>query len=65
VFLPGAGWRGLDPTNGIFCNSFYVPVAHAVIAESINPIQGSFYSATPATSKLTKHVSIKQINPVS
>lgn len=62
VFLPGAGWRGLDPTNGIFCDSFYVPVAHAVIAESINPIQGSFYSQTPATSKLTNQVCIQQID---
>lgn len=62
VFLPGAGWRGLDPTNGIFCDSSYVPVAHAVIAESINPIQGSFYSLTPATATLSNQVRIQQIN---
>ncbi len=65
IFLPGAGWRGLDPTNGIFCNSYYVPVAHAVIAESINPIQGSFHSQGQASSILTSHVSIRQINPAS
>lgn len=64
VFLPGAGWRGLDPTNGIFCDNFYVPVAHAVIAESINPIQGSFYSSIPAIAKLTNHVSVKQVDKI-
>jgi transglutaminase-like putative cysteine protease len=65
IFLPGAGWRGLDPTNGIFCNSYYVPVAHAVIAESINPIQGSFQGQGQATSILTSHVSIRHLDPVS
>ncbi len=64
VFLPGAGWRGMDPTNGIFCNSYYVPVAHAVIAESINPIQGAFISSSPATSVLSSHLVICQTDLV-
>jgi transglutaminase-like putative cysteine protease len=61
VFLPGAGWRGIDPTNGIFCSNAYVPVAHAVVAESINPIQGSYYCAEPATSTLTVEVRIRPV----
>lgn len=60
VFLPGAGWRGIDPTHGLFCDNAYVPVAHAVVAESINPIQGSFYSAMPAEAKLTTEVRIRK-----
>lgn len=60
VFLPGAGWRGLDPTNGLFCDNTYVPVAHAVVAESINPVQGSFYSLEPAHTKLFTEVRIQQ-----
>jgi len=62
VFLPGAGWRGLDPTHGIFCNSAYVPVAHAVVAESVNPIQGSFSSATPTTAVLTTEVRVRRLD---
>lgn len=58
VFLPGAGWRGIDPTHGIFCHNAYVPVAHAVVAESVNPIQGSFYSAQPAESELRAEVRV-------
>ncbi len=58
VFLPGAGWRGIDPTNGIFCDSAYVPVAHAVVAESVNPIQGSFFSAPPAEATLYTDVRV-------
>ena len=58
IFLPGAGWRGIDPTNGIFCDSSYVPVAHAVVAESVNPIQGSFFSAPPAIATLSTDVRV-------
>lgn len=60
VFLPGAGWRGMDPTHGIFCDNTYVPVAHAAVAESINPIQGSFFSEIPATSTMTTRVRVRQ-----
>ena len=61
VFLPGAGWIGMDPTHGIFCQNAYVPVAHAVVAESVNPIQGSFFSAAPAVAKLTSDVRVQQV----
>lgn len=59
IFLPGAGWRGLDPTHGIFCDNRYVPVAHAVVAESVNPIQGSFFSAVPAVSQMHADVRVR------
>lgn len=45
VYLPGAGWRGLDPTRGIFCHDAYVAVAHSAVPETVNPIQGSFFSS--------------------
>jgi transglutaminase-like putative cysteine protease len=61
VFLPGAGWIGMDPTHGLFCQNAYVPVAHAVVAESVNPIQGSFFSATPAVARLTSDVRVHQV----
>jgi transglutaminase-like putative cysteine protease len=60
VFLPGAGWRGVDPTNGVFCHNGYVPVAHAVVAESVNPIQGAFTSDPPAAALLTSDVRVRQ-----
>jgi len=25
VYLPGAGWRGLDPTHAVFCDDAFVP----------------------------------------
>lgn len=61
VFLPGVGWIGLDPTHGIFCDNSYVPVAHAVVAESVNPVQGSFLSATAAAMTLTTDVRVRRL----
>jgi len=43
VFLPGAGWVGLDPTNGIFCNDNFIPAAVGLGPADITPISGSFY----------------------
>ncbi len=60
IFLPGAGWRGMDPTHGIFCTNAYVPVAQAVVAESVNPIQGAFVSAAPAVAQLSVDVRVRQ-----
>lgn len=43
VFLPGAGWVGLDPTNGILCNDNFVAAAVGLRPADITPISGSFY----------------------
>lgn len=60
VFLPGAGWRGLDPTHGIFCDSSYVPIAHAVVAESVNPVQGSFTGEASVAVRMTADVQVSR-----
>lgn len=60
VFLPGAGWIGLDPTHGIFCHNCHVPVAHAVVAESVNPVQGSFHSPGPVTARMTTDMRMRR-----
>ena len=61
VYLPGAGWKGLDPTHGIWCDAAFIPVAHAAIAESINPIQGSYFHTAPVSHQLSTSVLVEQI----
>ena len=61
VYLPGAGWRGLDPTRGIFCDDAFIPVAHSAIAESVNPIQGTIYGSSSVTSQLTIVLTIEKL----
>lgn len=52
VYLPGAGWKGFDPTNGIMANAFFIPTAVAIEPASINPIQGKYFAPGPVTSQV-------------
>lgn len=42
VYLPGAGWKGFDPTIGDIVGSDHIPVAVSRLAESVPPISGSY-----------------------
>ncbi len=48
VFLPGAGWRGFDPTCGILAADSHVRVAVARKPSQALPISGSFVGLTSA-----------------
>jgi len=61
VYLPGVGWKGLDPSRGIFCTDTYIPVAHAPLAECVSPVQGSYYSSVHVPSLLTTNVLVESL----
>lgn len=42
VFLPGAGWIGLDPTSGLLVSEGHIPLACAADPLSASPVMGSF-----------------------
>lgn len=42
VYLPGAGWKGFDPTIGEIVGANHIAVAVARLPESVPPIAGSF-----------------------
>src|SRR6266481_4777546 len=42
VYLPGAGWIGLDPTSGLMAGEGHVPLACAADPITAAPITGSF-----------------------
>ena len=57
VYLPGAGWKGFDPTAGVLTGSEHIAVAYAVHAEAVPPISGSYLGA--AEPKPTLHVTVR------
>jgi transglutaminase-like putative cysteine protease len=62
VYLPGGGWRGLDPTHGIWCDENFIPVAHAAQAESVNPLQGNIYCPGPVSSRLYTDLVVERLD---
>lgn len=42
VFVPGAGWIGLDPTSGLLASEGHIPLACSADPQTAAPITGSF-----------------------
>jgi transglutaminase-like putative cysteine protease len=42
VYLPGAGWVGFDPSNGMIAGSSHVPICSSSRYENTMPVTGSF-----------------------
>lgn len=59
VFLPGAGWIGLDPTSGLLCGEGHIPLACTPDPVSAAPIS---FTATGAASDFHVHMEVTRIH---
>ena len=62
VYLPGAGWKGFDPTSGIMTGAQYVTVAVSRDPEHAAPIAGSFIGPASAAQGIQVDVTVVQID---
>ncbi len=49
VYLPGAGWKGFDPTLGELTGPEHIPVAVARAPEAVPPVAGTYLGPPGAT----------------
>ena len=58
IYLPGAGWRGFDPTLGLAVADRHVAIAASPTPAGAAPVSGSF-RADSATARFRYEVSVK------
>lgn len=61
AYLPGAGWLGLDPTNGVFCNENHITAAVGLTPDDISPVSGSYYGKTHIPSTMSATLELLKI----
>ena len=61
VYLPGAGWKGFDPTNAAVVGPDHIPVAVHRQPEAIPPVAGSFTGPENLSSTLTVDVRLQPL----
>ena len=61
VYLPGAGWKGFDPTAGEVTGSRHISVAVSRHPETVPPVSGSFFGVNNPPPELIVDVRVVAI----
>ncbi|HIK55144.1 MAG TPA: transglutaminase family protein [Synechococcales cyanobacterium M55_K2018_004] len=61
VYLPGAGWRGYDPTQGLVVSDRHIALASSPSSPQAAPISGALKTGIGAKTTLEYHLSIKVV----
>ncbi len=61
IYIPGAGWRGFDPTNNTFAGSQHVSVAVSRDPEKAAPVAGTWTGPNGSALKMNVEVVVVQI----
>jgi Bacterial transglutaminase-like N-terminal region/Transglutaminase-like superfamily len=58
IYIPGAGWRGFDPTNNKLVGSEHIPVGVSREQEKASPLSGSWEGPSDAFDGMTVSVQV-------
>lgn len=61
AYLPGAGWLGMDPTNGVLTDHHFIAAAVGLHPEDISPVAGSYYSRERIPARMATNLSLEPI----
>jgi uncharacterized protein (DUF2126 family)/transglutaminase-like putative cysteine protease len=61
IYLPGAGWVGLDPTSGLLAGEGHIPLAATSDPETAAPITGTINAAEDIETKFDFHMSVARV----
>ena len=61
VYIPGAGWKGFDPTNGVLPHLDHIRTGVGRNYRDVAPVTGTLYS--PAQETMSVDVEVKDISP--
>jgi hypothetical protein len=62
AYLPGAGWVGFDPTNGVLCNHNHLTAAVGLTPPDVTPVSGRYFHNRRVEAQMS---ALLQINEVS
>lgn len=61
AYLPGAGWLGMDPTNGVLTDHHFIAAAVGLHPDDVSPVSGSYYGSTRISSQMTASLSLETL----
>jgi transglutaminase-like putative cysteine protease len=61
AYLPGAGWVGFDPTNGVLCNHNHLTCAVGLTPDDVSPVVGRYYHSRRVPAQMLASLHIHEI----
>ncbi len=61
AYLPGAGWLGMDPTNGVLSDHHFVTTAVGLEHSDIAPVVGTYFARSSIASSLATKLEVQKL----